>query len=48
MPVTAAALREEEAKSHAKDPKPVPPPAPLIGAREQREQKGQARDQKAG
>lgn len=48
MPLTVAALREEEVKSHAKDPMPVPPPAPLIGAREQRDQKGQARDQKAG
>jgi stress response protein YsnF len=48
MPLTVAALREEEAKSHAKDPKPVAPPAPLIGAREHREQKGQDRDQKAG
>jgi hypothetical protein len=48
MPLTVAALREEEVKSHARDPKPVPPPAHLIGAREQRDQKGQARDQKAG
>jgi stress response protein YsnF len=47
MPVTVAALREEEVKSHAKDLKPVSPPTPLIGAREQRDQKGQARDQKA-
>ncbi len=48
MPLTVAALREEEVKSHAKDPTPVSPPTPLIGAREQRDQKGQARDQKAG
>ena len=47
MPVTVAALREEEVKSHAKDLKPVSPPTPLIGAREQRDQKGQPRDQKA-
>jgi len=33
MPLTVAALREEAVKSHASDPKPVPPPAPDRRAR---------------